>query len=128
SFANLGMLTATPTRLHDGRLVVLSRDGRMTAVGAPTVRQSPGGETVAAAAASCTHVFVSTTEGFFTFKAGTMGQVARANVPGGGLSAPVIGPTGNVYVVGQGTLYTFPGPPRGDVVVRTACDTLAPPY
>lgn len=105
-----------------------SCEGRMTALGTPTVRQSPGGETIASAAASCTHVFVSTTDGLFTFRADTMGQVARANVPGGGLSAPVIGPTGAVYVVGQDTLYTFPGRPTGGVVVRTACDILAPPY
>lgn len=130
SISELGELEifAAPTRLHDGRLVVLTREGRMTALGTPTVRQSPGGETIASAAASCTHVFVSTTDGLFTFRADTMGQVARANVPGGGLSAPVIGPTGAVYVVGQDTLYTFPGRPTGGVVVRTACDTLAPPY
>ena len=46
----------------------------------------------------------------------------------GGLSSPVIGKGGRVYVLANDILWVFPGSttPWGDDEVRTACDTLAP--
>jgi hypothetical protein len=109
---SLGMLTATPTLLKDGNLVVVSREGKVTRLATSgLVTLTPGGESIASAAASCTHVFVSTTAGFFTYDANTLQKVAA--VPwkdAGGLSAPVIGMRGEVYLVTGQYLFVFPAP------------------
>lgn len=126
--SGFGPLTAAPTRHRDGSLLVVSRDGYVTKIkgGVRSWLQYPGGSSIASAASSCTHVYVSTTDAFATFDARTMQQVGRISWYGrGGLSAPVIGMGGRVYVISNHTLYVFPGPPLGDIVSRTACDVLA---
>src|SRR5262249_42495920 len=64
AIGGLGPLTAAPTRLKDGGLVVISRDGVMTVLSGVTVlRHSHLGEgSIASAAASCDHFFVATTD------------------------------------------------------------------
>ena|SRR6187431_1916120 len=64
------------------------------------------------AAATCTYVYINTTDGLYTFNADTMQQVARvfwAN-HGGGLSAPVVGPFGHVYAIASNNLFVFEAP------------------
>jgi hypothetical protein len=57
------------------------------------------GESIAAAAASCTHLFVASVDAFTTYDAATLKQVARVTWSGGGRTSPAIGPTGFVYGV-----------------------------
>jgi PQQ-like domain len=124
---NFGMLTAAPTRNKDGQLLVISRDGLLTEFDGTyaTHRVRAEGETIASAAASCKHVFVSARNGFSTFDAGTMQQLAVYPwTDAGGFSSPVIGPAGQVYVVVDTYLFVFPGPDSGGVPGTTACDVF----
>jgi hypothetical protein len=68
SYSGLGILTAAPTRLDDGRLAVVSREGLVSVLGGiPSKRQwQLAGESIASAAASCKHLFVATTNEFLT--------------------------------------------------------------
>jgi hypothetical protein len=124
----LGTLTAAPTRLADGRLVVISREGRISVLSGSTVtwQSQLGGESIASAAASCTHLFVATTNEFVTIDVNTMLPVAKLQWIGGGLAAPVIGPGGHVYAIASDSLFVFPPPHLGGTVGKTACDVLAP--
>ena len=118
----LGTLTAAPTRLADGRLVVISREGRMSVLsGGDIIAQSQlAGPSIASAAASCTHLFVSTSDEFVTFDVKTLLPVARILWVGGGLSAPVIGSGGYVYAIASDSLFVFAPPLYSRGI--TACD------
>jgi hypothetical protein len=120
------MLTATPTRHKDGNsFVTVSRNGAVHKISGSSVvtRALTGGESIASAAASCTHVFVSTTNGFMTFDANNMYPIASYPCDsGGGFSSPVIGPGGQVYAIVGQYLFVFKGPPAGDG--STACDVI----
>ena len=117
-----------PTLLADGRVFVISRDGRVTSVlthpeRAVSQTGDARGHTIAPAAASCTHIFVSTTRGLTTLDAATLGFVAQFPIAGGGLSPPAIAPNGTVYAVAQNILLVFP-PPRhrpSDTVTPHGC-------
>jgi hypothetical protein len=125
----IGIMTASPTRHKDGSIVVVSRDGYVRKVGPGiTSIDYPGGESIVSAAASCTHVYVSTTSGLYTYDAKTMQRVAAVNWSSGGLNAPVIGMGGRIYAIAGQFMFVFPGPFLGDTVGRTACDVLAPAY
>ncbi|HYO84369.1 MAG TPA: hypothetical protein VES20_23395, partial [Bryobacteraceae bacterium] len=110
--ASLGTLTATPTLTKESNWLVMSREGTLTRLATSgRVSVTPGGESIASAAASCTHVFVSTKAGFFTYDANTLQQVAAVPTTGtGGLSSPVIGLKGEVYVVMGQYLFAFKSP------------------
>ena len=112
AIGGLGTLTAAPTRLKDGRLVVIAVSGKMTVLnGVLVVGQSQLGEgSIASAAASCNHFFVATTNHFGTFDAKTLAPVASVLWTGGGLHAPVIGIYGEVYAIASNTLHVFPPP------------------
>jgi hypothetical protein len=64
------------------------------------------------AAASRTHVFVSTTDALITFDANAQNQVQRFDWVGGGTSPPAIGPDGRVYAIASDILFVFPPPLR----------------
>src|SRR6185312_8470585 len=66
------------------------------------------GQSMASAAASRTHVFVSTTGAFATYDAKTMAEVGNFPWVGGGLSPPAIGPSGRVYAIASNILFIFP--------------------
>ena len=127
-----GLITAAPTRMADGRLVIIERSGGMTVVnGTAVVNQQPlNGQSIASAAASCTHLFVSSTNELVTFDATNMMPVARVAWTGGGRHAPIIGPLGHVYAMTesgrQSGLFVFPPKqPKfrtGGLTARTACD------
>ena len=108
-----GMITAAPTRLFDGRLVAITRDGRMAVFNAQSrvLEQRLNGESIAAAAASCTHLFVSSRRELVTFDVTSMMPVARFRWTGGGRHAPIIGPSGQIYAMTKFGLFVFAPPP-----------------
>jgi hypothetical protein len=107
-----GVYTITaPTILRDGRIVIVATNGTITVLnGGKIETRIPIEFSVAPAAASHTHVFVSTWHHFITFDTNTMQEAGRFDWPDGGLSAPAIGPQGNVYAISANQLYVFPGP------------------
>ncbi len=103
---------AAPTRLSDGRIVVVGAFGEVTVARGSEIAaiMSSAGRTIAPAAASRTHFFVSAEDGFVTYDAVTAAEVARVGWSGGGLNPPAIGPQGHVYAIAGNALYVF-GPP-----------------
>ena len=131
SFPGFGPIRATPTRMADGRLVVIDIFGTMSvligATDSTTIQLN--GETIAGAAASCTHLYVPTTKEFVSFDVKTMQRVATHEWTGDGLYPPVIGPSGHVYALTHLGLNVF-APPlnfrRGPAQfeAKTACDNV----
>jgi hypothetical protein len=124
-------LTAAPTLLRDGHVVVIGRSGTLnlidTLVNPFLEWQEPlAGGSIASAAASCTHFFVATTDELATYDAKSKMRVATLPWVDGGLSAPVIGPAGHVYAIQSSNLWVF-APPIKPVWLPagTACDGLA---
>jgi hypothetical protein len=110
-----GSVYGTPTRLADGRVVVVglrTDGGGFAALKDREVVQSDrlAGQSIAAAAASRTHVFISTASTLYTFDAATMKEVNEIFLPGGGLASPAIGPAGHVYALASNILFVFPPP------------------
>jgi hypothetical protein len=126
-FRGLGTLTAAPTRLSDGALVIVDRSGSMTVVRGHVSHIQLAGESIASAAASCNHFFVATTNDFETFDAKTLGQVASMPWTGGGLHSPVIGPSGHVYAIASDTLHVFAPPWRPPYWNKLDPSCLLPP-
>ncbi len=131
AFPGFGPIRATPTRMADGRLVVINTSGMMSvligATDSTTVQLN--GETIAGAAASCTHLYVSTTKEFVSFDVKTMQRVATHEWTGDGLYPPVIGPSGHVYALTHLGLNVFAPPVnfrRGPAQFKatTACDNV----
>jgi outer membrane protein assembly factor BamB len=109
----LGWIYATPT-LAANRDVVLVNDGGDVSVlrdGAVVSRVQLPGITMARAAVSRSHVFVSTTEALYTLDANAAASVFRFSWSGGGIWSPAIGPEGHVYAMASNVLFVFP-PPR----------------
>jgi hypothetical protein len=92
------------------------------------VQQKLDGESMASAAASCTHLFVSSTNELVTFDVKTMSSVARVPWTDGGRHAPIIGPLGHVYAMTNFGLFVFAPPAQSPQlrlsVVGNACDRL----
>jgi hypothetical protein len=65
------------------------------------------------AAASRTHVFVSTTDAFVTFEAEAQAPLQTFDWVGGGTSPPAIGLRGHVYAIASDILFVFPPPKAG---------------
>lgn len=103
---------ATPTRTADGRTILIQSQRKPEMVvldGRNVVKKLPlfdGSYT--SAAASRTHVFVSTVSAFQTFDPSTLTETSRMLWSGGGRSPPAIGPTGYVYAIADNTLFVFP--------------------
>lgn len=70
-----------------------------------------GDSSVVPAAASRTHVFVSTATSLITFNSDVRVELRRFPWIGGGVSPPAIGPSGRVYAIASNILFIFP-PPR----------------
>ena len=102
----------SPTRLKDGRVGLVGARGELTVLNNVTVAgkfRLPGAS-IASAAASRTHLFVSTTAALHTFDATSLNEVAKLDWTGGGMSPPVIGPLGHVYAIANSSLFVFPPP------------------
>jgi hypothetical protein len=87
-----------------GSELVLLRDGKVAST-APLPAPS-----FVAAAASRTHVFVSTTEALVSFDADATRLLRTFDWVGGGTSPPAIGPKGQVYAIASNILFVFPPP------------------
>jgi hypothetical protein len=110
----LSEIYATPTVAADNRLLVVSRGAEVIALGdnnAVLSRLPLTGATIARPAASTTHVFVATTDGFYTLDAAGGSVVFRFPWVNGGIWSPAIGPGGQVYAMAANILFVFP-PPR----------------
>jgi hypothetical protein len=122
--ANIGVITAPPTRLLDGRLVVIDSgpaNALMSVVSGAgptfdihttrvTAQAQLNGGSIAAPAASCNHLFVASENEFVTYDLGTLTPIVRIPWTGGGHYAPVIGPSGYVYALTLYGLFVFPPP------------------
>lgn len=89
------------TRLKDGRTALLGAHGELTLLNGIQVtrRLQLNGFAIVGAAASRTHLFVSTSAAFYTFDPASMTEAARFDRAGGGWSQPAIGPFGHVYAI-----------------------------
>ncbi len=109
----LGPIYATPTVRDDGRVIVVNSTGQVIAFaqGAIFARTALGGNSVARPAASRTHVFVATSDGFHTLDAAGANKLFTFPWGGGGLWSPAVGPGGYVYAMAANILFAFPPPP-----------------
>jgi outer membrane protein assembly factor BamB len=105
-------------------LLVVARAGALTSIatypGRQVVSETPlEGESITPAAASRTHVFVSTASALTTLDAAGLNVSAEFLWKKGGLSTPAISSDGRVYAIAGDTLFCFAGPPvdwrRGSV-------------
>jgi hypothetical protein len=110
---------AAPTRLPDGRIAVVGNFGKVTIVSGAQVAATmfAPGRSIASAAASRTHLFVSAEDGFVTYDAATLAEVSRVDWVGGGLNPPAIGPKGHVYAIASNILFVFPPPIKKPMTV-----------
>jgi hypothetical protein len=105
----LGAISATPTRLADGRVALIGQRQLVVLDGRNVVKKLPfDGFSFASAAASRTHLFVSTSDALYTFDPVSLTELAKMPWSAGGLSQPVISPTGFVYAVAADSLFVFP--------------------
>jgi hypothetical protein len=87
--------------------VIILKDGK-------SVTEVEGaGPSIASAAASLSHLFVSGEDGFVTYDANSLNEVARFDWVGGGRHPPAIGPKGHVYAIASNILFVFPPPKLG---------------
>jgi hypothetical protein len=103
---------AAATRLADGRTAIVELGRRMTVLnGKNQERTVPlPGESIVSAAASRTHLFVSTAGSFLTYDPSTWEKRAEIFWVGGGTFTPAIGPFGHVYGMASNVLFVFPPP------------------
>jgi hypothetical protein len=102
-----------PTQLASGKVAVITDNNQMVILQGATVDKAVylgSDASMASAAATRMHIFVSTYDALITYDANTFQEVARFNWAGGGLWQPVIGPQGNVYAIVGSRMYVFPGP------------------
>ena len=99
----------SPTILRNGKIAVMS-SGNVAILngGHLDTRLTFDDFSVAAAAASHNHLFVSTWHHLITYDSETLQVVGRYEWADGGLSQPVIGTQGNVYAIEGNKLYVFP--------------------
>jgi hypothetical protein len=109
---------ATPTVAADGRLVVVNMlsDVSVWQSGAVTSTLRLTGGSIARAAASRTHVFVATTDAFYTLDVGAERIEFTFPWVGGGIWSPAIGTRGHVYAMASNILFVFPAPRFGPVI------------
>jgi hypothetical protein len=112
SLGAFGEVTAAPSRMADGRLVVITRSAWMAVIKGRVVDQvqALNGPSIASAAASCSHLFISSTNELVTYDVKTMLPVARLPWTDGGRNAPIIGPFGHVYAMTNFGLFIFAPP------------------
>jgi len=106
---------AAPTVAADGRALIATLDHSVIGIRDHAIisRLLVEGDSAVQAAASRTHVFVSTTGGLLTLDATAESEVLRFPwVSGGGISPPAIGPDGHVYAMTSNILLVFPPPLR----------------
>jgi outer membrane protein assembly factor BamB len=112
-----GRVFTAPSVARDGRAMLVSGDGYLTVLqGAQVAAKLPiSNLSVASAAVSRTHVFVSTRDAFLSYDVNDLTEVGRINWVGGGTSSPAIGPDGHVYALASNILFVFP-PAKGKAI------------
>jgi hypothetical protein len=100
---------AAPTALGNSRFAIVHRTGGITIMrGADTEKSVPfPGHSIASAAASANHIFVSTATALHTFDKNTLESKGTFAWKKGGTSQPVIGPQGHVYAIAGDNLLIF---------------------
>jgi len=102
---------ASATRLADGRLAIVGLRTLYTLRGKALDRTiGLPGESMVPAAASISHVFISTAGSFVTLHSRTLAKMAEVSWVGGGTVTPAIGPHGHVYGMASNVLFIFPPP------------------
>ena len=105
-----GVVYGAPTRTVNGFAAVVGTTGLLLLKDGKVVSQTALPPSYTSAAASRTHVFVSTIDAFVTLDADAQQQLQRFDWVGGGKSPPAIGPDGRVYAVAADILFIFPPP------------------
>jgi hypothetical protein len=107
---------ASATRMWDGRTALVGVNGELILLNGRqvTARAKLAEKSMVPAAASRTHLFVSTRSAFQTFDPASLTEVARVTWERGGISPPVIGPQGHVYVIADRALFVFGRPVTGN--------------
>jgi len=108
---------AAATRMANGKLAIVERFRRLTILNGKNFEravQLPG-ESIVSAAASRTHLFVSTAGSFLTYDSNSLEKLAEISWVGGGQITPAIGPLGHVYGMASNVLFVFPPPPQATV-------------
>ncbi|GKS63161.1 hypothetical protein YTPLAS72_04650 [Nitrospira sp.] len=106
-----GMVYGPATLTVKGFAVVVGASGLVVLNNGSVVAQMSLQPSYTSAAASRTHVFVSTTDAFVTLDADARLELQKFDWVGGGKSPPAIGPDGRVYAIASDILFIFP-PPR----------------
>ena len=126
-FAGLNMSTirtpgpvsaAAPTALGNSRFALVHRFGGVTVMRGAYAEKSVSlnGESIASAAASRNHIFVSTANALHTFDKASLELVTSFAWKAGGVSQPAIGPSGHVYAIADDRLFVFKPPLSFEVV------------
>jgi hypothetical protein len=105
-----GAIHGAPTLTVNGFAAVVGDSGLALLRDGKVVSQASLPPSFTSAAASRTHVFVSTTDAFVTFDADAQLQLQKFDWVGGGTSPPAIGPDGRVYAIASDILFIFPPP------------------
>jgi len=105
-----GFVYGAPTLTVNGFAVVVGTNGLSLLKDGAVVSQVSLPPSYTSAAASRTHVFVSTTDAFVTLDADAQLELQRFDWVGGGKSPPAIGPDGRVYAIASDILFIFPPP------------------
>lgn len=105
-----GVVYGAPTRTVNGFAAAVGTKGLSLLNNGKVVAQTSLPPSYTSAAASRTHVFVSTTDAFITFDADAQLVLQRFDWVGGGRSSPAIGPDGRVYAIASDILFIFPPP------------------
>src|SRR5216684_4274561 len=126
------MAMRRPSRMPDGRLIAIERDGGLAAFSGGNMLSAHinlVGQSIASAASSCNYLYVASAGALATFSISTLAPVATVQWYGGGRSSPAIGPGGHVYAVAMSTdhvtsiMYVFlPLTPPATSFAGTACD------
>jgi hypothetical protein len=100
---------AAPTALGNSRFAIVHRMGGITIMhGAAIEKSAPfPGHSIASAAASANHIFVSTATALHTFDKNTLESKGTFAWKKGGTSQPVIGPQGHLYAIAGDNLLVF---------------------
>ena len=105
-----GIVYGPATLTVNGFAVVVGASGLAVLNNGQVVSQASIPPSYTSAAASRTHVFVSTTNAFITFDADAQLELQKFEWVGGGKSPPAIGPDGRVYAIASDILFIFPPP------------------
>jgi hypothetical protein len=105
-----GLVYGPATLTVNGFAVVVGASGLAVLNNGKVVSQTSLPPSYTSAAASRTHVFVSTTDAFVTLDADAHLKLQSFEWVGGGKSPPAIGPDGRVYAIASDILFIFPPP------------------